>query len=177
MIAVSKKNRCKDGHEEKFGRKFLQAKNWASSLMRWLGLVPLIGLIVACAPQDVPLPSLSAQFENYPERLFKTFEIGCDGPGEQFQRLGNRVFECSELLPPDTTAYLILNYDGYPQDLPTSVMRLTSTKNSTGYRVDADLYFDVPRRTGPAVQVPVESETLDKALTALYQAMGGSPAI
>ncbi|WP_170463515.1 hypothetical protein [Ruegeria arenilitoris] len=140
-----------------------------------LRILPVFALIVACTPQYVPPPTRSAQFDIFPQKLFETFEISCGGPGEQFKNMGNRIFECSELLPPDTTAFLILNYDGYPQDLPKSVMRLTSTKNAQGYRVDADLFFNVPRRTGPAVQVPVESETLDKALGALYQAMGGSP--
>ncbi|WP_235216204.1 hypothetical protein [Ruegeria halocynthiae] len=107
--------------------------------------------------------------------MFETFEISCDGPGERFEKVGNSAFECSEFLPPDTTAFLILNYDGYPQDLPQSVMRMTSTKNTGGYRVDAELYFNVPQKSGPAVKVPVESKTLDKALSALYQAMGGSP--
>ncbi|WP_170774202.1 hypothetical protein [Ruegeria lacuscaerulensis] len=144
--------------------------------MSKIGILPLMGLIVACTPQDVPPPSRSAQFETYPTRLFDTFEVGCDGPGEDFRRVGNRLFECTELLPPETTAFLILNYDGYPQDLPKSVMRLTSTKNSGGYRVDAELYFNVPRQNAPDIQVPVESEQLDKALTALYRAMGGAPA-
>ncbi len=137
--------------------------------------LPVIALVVACTPQDVPPPTRSAQFDAYPKRLFDTFEIQCDGPGEKFEKTGNRVFECTELLPPDTTAFLILNYDGYPQDLPKSVMRMTSTRNSSGYRVDAELFFNVPQKTGPAVKVPVESKTLDKALSALYQKMGGSP--
>ncbi len=143
--------------------------------MSLLRLLPILALIVACTPQDVRPPARSAQFEDFPKRLFDTFEISCDGPGERFESTGNRVFECTELLPPDMTAFLILNYDGYPQDLPKSVMRLTTTKNNSGYRVDAELYFNVPRKSGPSVKVPVESETLDKALGALYQALGGSP--
>lgn len=139
-------------------------------------LLPALALIAACTTQDVPPPSRSAQFAEYPKRLFDTFEIGCDGPGEEFRREGTSLYECTELLPPETTAYLILNYDGYPQDLPKSVMRLTSTKNASGYLVDAELFFNVPRQSGPAVKVPVESETLDRALSALYQSMGGSPA-
>ncbi len=143
--------------------------------MLLIRLLPVMALFVACTPQDVPPPARSAQFDTYPKRLFDTFEIECDGPGERFEKTGNRVFECSELIPPETTAFLILNYDGYPQDLPKSVMRMTSTQNSRGYRVDAELYFDVPQKNGPTVRVPVESKTLDKALSALYQAMGGSP--
>ncbi|WP_170325528.1 hypothetical protein [Ruegeria arenilitoris] len=138
-------------------------------------LLPVMALIVACTPQDVPPPTRSAQFDTYPERLFDTFETQCAGPGEQFQKIGNRIYECTELLPPDTTAFLILNYDGYPQDLPKSVMRMTSTKNTLGYRVDAELFFSVPRKQGPAVNVPVESKNLDQALGALFQTMGGSP--
>ena len=140
--------------------------------IRWL---PLLWVIAACAPQDVPPPTRSAQFETFPERLFDTFEIECNGPGEEFSKSGNRIFQCAELLPPETTAYLILNYDGYPQDLPKSVMRMTSTKNTAGYRVDAELFFNIPRQNGPAAQVPVESKELDKALSALFQTMGGSP--
>lgn len=115
--------------------------------------LPAMVVIVACTPQDMPLPTRSAQFE----------------------KVGNRVFECQEFLPPDTTAFLILNYDGYPQDLPKSIMRMTSTKNTTGYRVDAELFFNVPQKQGPAVKVPVESKALDQALGALFQKMGGSP--
>ncbi|MEM1004066.1 MAG: hypothetical protein AAF496_01115 [Pseudomonadota bacterium] len=142
------------------------------TLFRALAFLPLI---VACAPQDVPLASRSAQFSQYPQSLFDTFETGCAGPGETFRKVGNRSFECSEFLPPDTTAFLILNYDGSTVDLPQSVMRLTSTQNSTGYRVDARLYFKVPQKTGSTVEVPVESERLDQAIGALFQAMGGLP--
>ncbi|WP_170335715.1 hypothetical protein [Ruegeria arenilitoris] len=137
--------------------------------------LPIMALTVACTPQDLPHPTRSAQFERYPDRLFSTFETQCTGPGEQFEKVGNRVFECTELLPPDTTAFLILNYDGYPQDLPKSVMRMTSTKNTSGYRVDAELFFNVPQKAGPAVKVPVESKALDQALGELFQKMGGSP--
>ena len=119
---------------------------------------PYWPVIVACAPQDVPPPSRSAQFETYPKRLFDTFETDCSGPAERFEKTGNRVFECSELLPPNATAFLILTYDGYPQDLPESVTRLTSTKTRSGYRVDAEMFFNVPQRTGAAVEVPVESK-------------------
>ncbi|WP_368039988.1 hypothetical protein [Ruegeria atlantica] len=149
-------------------------KSRVSEWMTAFRFLPAMALIVACAPQDMPPPTRSAQFETYPERLFDTFETQCAGPGEKFEKVGNRVFECQEFLPPDTTAFLILNYDGYPQDLPKSVMRMTSTKNTTGYRVDAELFFNVPQKQGPAVKVPVESKALDQALGALFQKMGGS---
>ncbi len=138
-------------------------------------VLPVVTLTVACTPQNVPDGSRSAQFSQYPKKLFDTFETSCTGPGETFEKVRTGVFECSELLPPDTTAYLILNYDGSPQNLPRSVMRLTSTKNTAGYQVDAQLYFKVPQKTGSTVEVPVESKVLDRAISALYQATGGSP--
>lgn len=143
--------------------------------MKLLHLVPLGVLIAACSAQDLPTSSPSAQFSAFPDRLFKTFERSCDGPGETFLKIDANSFECREFLPPDTTAFLILSYDGSPEDLPQSIMRMTSTKTSGGYRVDAQLFFQVPQKSGAPVEVPVESKTLDKALGALYQAMGGSP--
>ena len=70
--------------------------------------LPALALIVACTQQDVPDASRSAQFETYPTRLFETFEASCSGPGETFQKLGDRGFACSEFLPPEATAFLIL---------------------------------------------------------------------
>ncbi len=137
--------------------------------------LPTMALIVACTPQFVPPSARSAQFNTFPDRLFETFETQCSGPAEQFEKIGNQVFECRELLPPDTTAFLILNYDGYPQDLPKSVTRMTSTKNALGYRVDAELFFNVPQKDGPDIKVPVESKALEQAFGTLFERMGGSP--
>lgn len=137
--------------------------------------LPALALLVACSQQDAPPASRSAQFDQHPDRLFDTFETGCSGPGETFRKVSKRTYECREFLPPETTAYLILNYSGDPQDLPQSVMRLTSTRNEAGYRVDARIFFNVPQRTGATVEIPVESKALDQALGALYQRMGGSP--
>ena len=143
--------------------------------MKLFHFIPATACIVACAPQDVPIPSRSAQFDSFPQRLFDTFETSCSGPGESFRKTGNQIFECSEFLPPKATAYLILTYDGHPQDLPQSVMRLTSTKTNAGYRVDARVFFHVPQKSGAAVEVPVESKVLNQAISELYQTMGGSP--
>ncbi len=149
-------------------------KNWGPTVRNAFFWSLMLSLMAACTPQDVPPSTRSAQFDSYPEQLFDAFEVECNGPGEEFTKTGNQVFECTELLPPETTAYLILNYGGYPQDLPKSVMRMTSTKNASGYRVEAELFFNVPRKNGPSAQVPVESKALDKALGSLFQAMGGS---
>jgi len=140
-----------------------------------LRLLPVFAFAVACAPQDVVKASRSAQFEQYPERLFNAFETGCAGPAESFSKTSSGKFECSELLPADASAFLILKYNGTPQELPKSVTQITSTKNTAGYRVDADMFFLVPQKTGPDVKVPVVSSELDENLQALYRALGGSP--
>ncbi len=142
-----------------------------------LRLLPILAIFVACSPQEQPFSSRSAQFGEYPKRLFDTFKVSCDGPGENFAQVSAGVFECRETLPPDATAFLILNYDGFPQKLPQSVRRMSSEKNSQGYRVDADLYFLIPQQNGSTVKVPVESEALDQELTSLFRFFGGTPVV
>ncbi|WP_171129656.1 MULTISPECIES: hypothetical protein [unclassified Ruegeria] len=131
--------------------------------------------IVACTPQDVPIGSRSAQFPSYPENLFSSFETDCAGPGEDFFKNGRNSAECHEVLPPEATAFLILRFGGYPQDLPKIVTRLESSKNSDGYRVDADLYFLVPQQNGDALRVPVEGTALDQTFSQIYLGFGGEP--
>ncbi|NOD46344.1 hypothetical protein GS624_03360 [Ruegeria sp. HKCCD5849] len=143
--------------------------------MKLLAYSLILICIVACAPQDVPIASRSAQFDTYPQRLFESFENSCTGPGESFEKTGNQKFECYEILPAKASAFLILNYDGNPQDLPQSVTRLTSTKNTAGYRVDANVFFEVPQKDGSVIEVPLESPTLDQSISGLFQAMGGLP--
>ncbi len=143
--------------------------------MRALCLVPLLALFVACAPQDVPQASQRAQFADYPKKLFQAFETDCAGPGEDYVKSGKDAVECRALLSPEATAFLILSFDGYPQDLPRIVTRLSSTKNQSGYLVDADTFFLVPQKTGETLRIPVESETLDRDFSRLYTSFGGTP--
>lgn len=143
--------------------------------MQCFKLLYVMPLFVACTPHDVPISSRSAQFDHYPDQLFALFESNCSGPGESFSKTAGQSFECRELLSPETMAFVILNYGGHPQDLPYSVMRLTSKQNANGYLVDAALFFHVPQKTGGSVQVPVESNELDRTLGALYRNLGGAP--
>jgi len=140
-----------------------------------LRLLPAFALIVACTPQDIGAVSRSAQFSDFPDDLFEAFKASCSDPSEEFSEAANGARECKHFLPPDTTAYLILSFDGYPQSLPQSVMRLTPTRNQQGYRVDADLYLAVPQIGGTTLKIPVESESLDRKLTELYRVTGGTP--
>ncbi|WP_188127669.1 hypothetical protein [Ruegeria intermedia] len=107
--------------------------------------------------------------------MLETFEISCDGPGEQFRKTKSTQFECLSALPPDTTAFLILSYDGSTQDLPKGIRRLSARRNTAGYRVDAELFFLIPQKEGAPVKVPIESAALDQELTTLYRYFGGMP--
>ena len=143
--------------------------------MEILRLLPILAITVSCAPQDVPPASSSAQFGEFPKLLFSSFETDCAGPGEDYVKAGQNSVECHELLSPQTTAFLILNYDGYTQDLPRIVTRLSSTKNNLGYRVDANLFFLIPQKNGSTVKVPVEGNALDRDLSDIYIGYGGTP--
>lgn len=128
-----------------------------------------------CTSSPPDPTSRSAQFAEYPRQLLETFEISCDGPGEQFRKTKSTQFECLSALPPDTTAYLILNYDGSTKALPKGIRRMSTQRNPAGYRVDAELFFLVPQKDGAPVKVPIESATLDQELTTLYRYFGGMP--
>lgn len=143
--------------------------------MRLLFLLPLLALIVSCTSQDVPPASRSAQFPDYPQNLFRSFKTDCAGPGDSYRKTSSNSVECREALSPEATAYLILNFDGYPQNLPQIVTRLSSSKNQAGYRVDAELFFLVPQKDGKTVRIPVESKDLDRDFSRLYADFGGTP--
>ncbi|MGI9370849.1 MAG: hypothetical protein ACR2O2_18635 [Ruegeria sp.] len=138
-------------------------------------LLPVLVIFVACTTQDVGPVSRSAQFPEFPKDLFDAFKAACADPSEEFSQINRKSRECRQFLPPEATAYLILNFDGYPQKLPQSVMRLTATENQSGFRVDADMYLTVPQKDGSTLKVPVESKALDKKLSQLYRVSGGTP--
>ncbi|EEX10711.1 putative lipoprotein [Ruegeria lacuscaerulensis ITI-1157] len=140
-----------------------------------LALSAIAVSLAACSEQTPAPETRSALFDDYPTKLFKTFEVSCDGPGDKFSHASNDRFECRSPLPLDTTAFLILNYDGHAQDLPTGVRRMSSTRLGKSYRVDAELFFLVPQKDGASVKVPVRSHELDRQLIQLYRYFGGSP--
>ncbi|MEX0320228.1 MAG: hypothetical protein AB3N21_19915 [Ruegeria sp.] len=148
---------------------------WTTTAMRIPRIIPFLALTVSCTPQDVVPLSRSAQFPENPVALFRAFENSCQEPGETLSRPAPTTLECRQLLSPDATAYLILTYDGYPQDLPESVTRLTATENPAGYRVDAEMFLDVPQKDGRSLNVQFESRRLDRMLARLYRAAGGTP--
>ncbi|KUJ86242.1 hypothetical protein AVO45_02875 [Ruegeria marisrubri] len=143
--------------------------------MRALWSLSVMAVLAACTSQDVGGPARSAAFPEFPENLFAAFEAACADPGQEFRRVEKGTFECRQLLPPETTAYLILNFDGYPQKLPESVIQLSSTQTAQGYQVDADMFLLVPQKSGRILKIAVKSPTLDRKLARLYRVAGGTP--
>ena len=130
-------------------------------------------LIVACAPQDIET-SRSASYPEYPESLIRAFEAACSDTGERILRPSRTSIECRQLMPPQTTAYLILTYDGTPEKLPESVMRMSVTEISGGHRVDTEFFLDIPRKDRGVTRVRIESDRLDRKVARLLRATGGT---
>ncbi|MEM8732195.1 MAG: hypothetical protein AAGF79_19970 [Pseudomonadota bacterium] len=134
-------------------------------------------LAAACAPQDPEITSGRARFPAFPEPLYAAFQAACTGPAQFYNRPDRNFAECRELLPPDTTAAIILSYDGSVEDLPELVIQFKTTEplDGIGYLVQNDIYLNVPRRDASAVEVRLPDERLDRTINALYRRAGGTP--
>lgn len=142
--------------------------------MRLAYLLPILGL-AGCATQDIDVSTGKARFAAYPDALIEAFESACEGPAQSFVRTGSDVVECREYLPPTTTAAIILNFDGTPEDLPELVIRFRTQIDAPGYLVENDVFLNVPQKTGRALQVRRPDPKLDRTLDALYVRAGGTP--
>lgn len=132
-------------------------------------------ILTACATQDLVPGKNAAHFDQYPTRLFNVFETACSGPEHTFNRPSDDVYECRELLPPPATAAAILQYDGYPEDLPQLVIRFIAQSQDPGYRVDTELFLNVPRRSGAALRVIPSDPRISRRMSRLLRAAGGEP--
>lgn len=129
----------------------------------------------ACATQDVAVSSGKARFTEYPDTLFAAFKSACEGPAQSFNRPAPDLVECREYLPPQTTAAIIVNFDGTPEDLPELVIRFRAEQQEPGYLVENDVFLNVPQREGNPVQVRMPDPKLSRTLDALYVRAGGVP--
>lgn len=134
-------------------------------------------LLAACVPQDDVVQSGKARFSTFPEPLYVAFQAACSGSAQTFDRRDPGFAECRELLPPDTTAAIILSYGGTIDDLPELVIRFTTseTLDGLGYLVENDIFLNVPRPGGDAVQVRLPDKRLTRTINALYRRAGGVP--
>jgi len=139
------------------------------------GLIPIMLILAACAPQDIGPSSGKARFSEYPTVLFDSFRAFCTGPTRTFQSTNPNTAECRELMPPRITAAFILEYTGVPEDLPRLVVRFRADPESDTYLVTNDIFINVPQRTGGPRQVPYQDARLRRQLDVLYINAGGVP--
>ncbi|MBB97352.1 MAG: hypothetical protein CML68_22465 [Rhodobacteraceae bacterium] len=118
-----------------------------------------------------------ARFSAFPEPLYAAFRAACEGPAQNYRRPEPGFAECRELLPPDTTAAVILSYDGTLDDLPELVISFTTSEplDGVGFVVQNDIFLNVPRRGAQELQVRLPDERLDRTINALYRKAGGTP--
>ena len=139
-------------------------------------LVVLVVVVVACTAQDVAVSSGMARFSEYPDDLIAAFKAACEGPAQSFDEPAPGLFECSEYLPPEPTAAIILNFDGTPEDLPVLVIRFRTTQEPESYLVENDVFLRIPQRDGKVLQVRSPDPELNRVLDQLYVLSGGVPA-
>lgn len=136
-----------------------------------LGLMALS----ACATQDIEVSTGRARFTEYPDGLITAFESACTGPAQKFRRPEPDLVECREYLPPESTAAIILNYNGTPEDLPELVIQFRTRADKTDYVVQNDVFLNVPQKQGAPLQVRQRDRALGRTLDALYARAGGVP--
>jgi hypothetical protein len=129
----------------------------------------------ACAPQDVAQTGASARFSAFPETLFQRAESACNQPNETFLRYSREKIECRLLLPPATTAAVILTYDGTLEDLPQAVIRFEARAEASGYIVEIMPYLRVPRRGAAPLHVLSRDQVLVRQMRTLMVQAGGVP--
>lgn len=134
-------------------------------------------LAAACTPQHDVVSTGRARFSDFPEPLYAAFQSACTGPAQSFDRPEKGFAECRELLPPDTTAAVILSYDGTIEDLPELVIRFKTSEplDGIGYLVENDVFLNVPRKDASALEIRLPDKRLTRTIDALYRKAGGTP--
>ncbi|MFD1194360.1 hypothetical protein ACFQ3C_06735 [Seohaeicola saemankumensis] len=127
---------------------------------------------------DGPLPSLRASFTQAPDGLFDALAATCDGPAERVLRPAANVVECRMLMPPQATAGAILRYGGTIDDLPESVIRLSSERviegAQTRHILSAASFMAVPLAGGGTLHVVYPDPRMDKKVLRLLERLGGT---
>jgi hypothetical protein len=129
----------------------------------------------ACATQDVDDFSHTARFPTFPSALFAALEQSCADPAQDFSRETQNIAECREYLDPESTAAIILTYDGTPKDLPQLVIRFRAWPDETEYLMRTDMFLDVPQKSSGSVQVAFSTRQFNRKLRERYKLSGGIP--
>lgn len=124
---------------------------------------------------EAPSGAQQAYFTGYPEPLFFAAGAVCTEPGQNVVRPSRNEVRCESLLDPESTAAIILQFDGSIEDLPKLVWTFKGRDTAEGYLVTADNYLRVPQRNGEVQQVRFPSAETTQDARQLLQAAGGRP--
>ncbi len=146
-----------------------------------LGLASM-GALLGCAP---PAPTTSgvarspqvagAWFAERPAGLVEAAKAACSEPGEEFVQPRPGTVQCRMLLSPETTAAVILHYDGDIEALPQLVVSLTTTQAQSGYLVTGCAFLKVPRKDGTISRIVQNDREVATKLGGMLAAVGGKP--
>jgi hypothetical protein len=114
-------------------------------------------------------------FADYPARLFMTAEALCDGPGQNVVKPDRNQLRCESLSDPESTAAMILQFDGTVEDLPKLVIAFSARPTDEGYLMTIDSYIRVPGRDGGAQQVRFVDPRVTDNLAEFLKTAGGRP--
>jgi len=135
----------------------------------------ILAVLAACTTQGSETASHSARFPAYPSDLFSAFEQTCIDPAQTFSRPTRHSRECREYMDPETTAAVILKYDGTTEDLPRLVFRFTAQPDEKEYLVTFDAFVNVPQKSGGPVHVVFVDPAVDRHLASMFRTVGGVP--
>ncbi len=144
-----------------------------------LGCLALLG---ACSPQytetrlapGTPPPINEAVFSDRPDTLHAAFRDSCRGPSETYTALSRDSARCRMIPPPDVAAGLVLRYDG-ALEVPHIVIERKTRRVDEGYVVGIEYFATVPQRSGADQRVYLRSDSLDRTISNLFRAFGGTP--
>jgi hypothetical protein len=138
-------------------------------------LILMLVVLGACATQDAVAFSGKARFSSYPDALFDALEQACGTPAQSFTRPTKDSVECREFLPPESTAAIILQFDGTTTDLPQLVIRFQAQRENQDYLVENQFFLHVPQKSGPPLRMQPSDSRYSRKLNALYKHAGGMP--
>lgn len=130
---------------------------------------------VAPAPKDGGTPVTAAFFSQPPTALFQAARSACTGPNESFHTPRKGVSQCRILLDPETTATMILGFDGTVNDLPRLVISMASLKAESGHVVAGCAYLLIPQKNGHIRRLVHNDRVVDAKLRELMRRADGQP--
>ena len=104
-----------------------------------------------------------------------TAEALCDGPRQNVVKPDRNQLRCESLSDPESTAAMILQFDGTVEDLPKLVIAFSERPTDEGYLMTIDNYIRVPGRDGGAQQVRFVDPRVTDNLAEFLKTAGGRP--